>query len=74
MAVFLLRGKRGGAYSPPAAEGLFSDVGASAPFALWIEELAREGVTLGCGGGSYCPQSPVTRGEMAAFLRKAFLR
>ncbi len=72
MAVFLLRGKKGGAYSPPEAEGLFSDVAPSAPFARWIEELAREGVTLGCGGGSYCPALTVSRGQMAAFLRKSF--
>lgn len=72
MAVFLLRGKKGGPYSPPSAEGLFSDVGAAAPFARWIEELAREGVALGCGGGGYCPSLTVSRGQMAAFLVRAF--
>jgi len=72
MAVFLLRGRKGGAFSPPAAEGLFSDVGTSAPFAKWIEELAREGVTLGCGGGNFCPSLTVTRGQMAAFLNRSF--
>jgi S-layer family protein len=72
MAVFLLRGRKGGAFAPPAAEGLFSEVGRGAPFAKWIEELAREGVTLGCGGGNFCPSLTVTRGQMAAFLNRAF--
>jgi Subtilase family/S-layer homology domain len=35
---------------------------------LWI---AQRGITLGCGGGSYCPLSPVTREEMASFLVRA---
>ncbi len=70
MAAFLLRGKHGTAFAPPDAEGLFADV--SGPFAKWIEELAREGVTLGCGGGNFCPSLTVTRGQMAAFLIRAF--
>jgi hypothetical protein len=73
MAVFLLRGSHGGAYLPAPATGLFSDVASDAPFSRWIEELALEGITLGCGGGAYCPGSSVTRGEMAAFIRKTFL-
>jgi hypothetical protein len=27
--------------------------------------------TAGCGGGNYCPDAPLTRGQMAAFLSKA---
>jgi hypothetical protein len=74
MAVFLLRGRKGGAFAPPAAEGLFADVsvGAGAPFGKWIEELAREGITLGCGAGRFCPSLTVSRGQMAAFLVRAF--
>ena len=41
---------------------------APAPFCRWIEELARRGVTGGCGGGNYCPTAPVTREQMAVFL------
>ncbi len=29
------------------------------------------GVTTGCGGGNYCPNGPVTRKQMSAFLLKA---
>ncbi len=71
MAVFLERGMRGAAYVPPPAAGLFADVPASSPFAPWIEQLASDGVTAGCGGGNYCPHSPVTRAQMAVFLTKA---
>jgi hypothetical protein len=39
-------------------------------FADWIEQLANEGVTAGCGGGNYCPDASVTRAQMAVFLLK----
>ena len=38
----------------------------------FINQLANEGITGGCGGGDYCPGSSVTRGQMAVFLVKAF--
>lgn len=72
MAVLLLRTEHGSSYVPPAATGMFSDVPASDPFAKWIEQLAREGVTGGCGSGKYCPADAVTRGQMAVFLSKTF--
>jgi hypothetical protein len=72
MAVFLLRGEHGGAYAPAPATGtVFGDVSASTPFAKWIERVAAEGITQGCGAGNYCPGSLVTRGEMAVFLLRA---
>ena len=37
----------------------------------WIEALAAEGITGGCGNGDYCPQNPVRRDQMAVFLLKA---
>ena len=37
-----------------------------------INLVAREGITTGCGGGKYCPTADVTRGQMAAFLHRAF--
>lgn len=37
-----------------------------------INALAEAGITHGCGDGTtYCPTDEVTRGEMAAFLRRA---
>jgi hypothetical protein len=37
----------------------------------FVEALADAGITGGCGGGNYCPDSPVTRGQMAVFLASA---
>lgn len=69
MAIFLLRLKHGGNYTPPPATGtVFADVQASYWAAAWIEELANEGITSGCGGGLYCPNASVTRAEMAVLL------
>ncbi len=73
MAVFLLRTLEGNAYAPPACVvPVFGDVPCASGFAVWINELAGRGVTAGCGGGNYCPASPVTRGQMAVFLTTTF--
>ena len=74
MAVFLLRAKYGAGYQPPAATGMFVDVPVTYIFAPWIEQLAREGITGGCGTSParYCPDDPVTRGQMAVFLVRTF--
>jgi hypothetical protein len=71
MAVFLLKGKHGLCYAPPPCSGTFADVPCPSTFANWIEALAAEGITGGCGGGNYCPQNPVRRDQMAVFLLKA---
>ncbi len=34
----------------------------------WIEQVASEGITAGCGGSNYCPDNPNTRAPMAVFL------
>ena len=53
LAVFLLRARHGGGHVPPAAQGAaYRDVPASHWAAAWIEQLAGEGVTFGCGGGT----------------------
>jgi len=72
MAVFLLRAKYGSSYSPPAATGVFGDVPLNYWAVHWIEQLAAEGITAGCGGGNYCPEGPVTRDQMAVFLVRTF--
>ena len=72
MAVFILKALHGGTYVPPPCDGDFDDVACPSQFAAWIEQLAAEGVTGGCGGNNYCPLNNVTRGQMAAFLYNAF--
>jgi hypothetical protein len=72
MAVFLLRAKYGSGYTPPPATGVFEDVDLSHWAVHWIEQLAAEGITKGCGSGNYCPEDPVTRAQMAVFLVRTF--
>ena len=73
MAVFALKTLEGPGYVPPACgTPMFADVPASSPFCPWVEELARRGVTAGCGGGNYCPNDPVSRAQMAVFLVTTF--
>jgi len=72
MAVFLLRSKYGSGYSPPPAASVFADVPVNHWAAAWIEQLAAESITAGCGGGDYCPDAEVTRDQMAVFLVRTF--
>ena len=71
MAVFLLKAKHGLCYVPPPCAGTFGDVACPSTFAAWIEALAAEGISGGCGGGNYCPANPVRRDQMAVFILKA---
>lgn len=48
----------------------FTDVAASAFFCQNTEWLRNRGVTLGCGGTTYCPGNVVDRGSMAAFMNR----
>lgn len=72
MAVFLLRAKYGSGFSPPSATGIFNDVPVGHWAAGWIEQLAAEGITAGCGGGNYCPDNAITRAQMAVFVVRTF--
>ncbi len=66
MAAFLNR-----AYSlAPGAEDAFTDDDGSV-FQSDINALAASGVTKGCTPTTFCPGENVTRGQMAAFLRRA---
>ena len=59
-------------YLPPPCTGIFPDVPCPGGFAVnWIEQYSRDGITVGCGGGLYCPGNNVTRAEMAVFVGKA---
>ena len=73
MSVFLLKTLEGPAYTPPPCGApAFNDVPAGSPFCPWVEELARRGVTAGCGGGAFCPAAVVNRAQMAVFLATNF--
>ena len=57
--------------SPAPASATFPDVPTSYWAFQYIEALAASGITAGCGGGNYCPETYVKRSEMAVFLSKA---
>jgi Tol biopolymer transport system component len=65
MAAFLNRALGLGA----ASTDYFSDDGGSV-FEDDINRLAESGITQGCTADSFCPNDQVTRGQMAAFLRR----
>jgi len=54
--------------SPPPGVATFGDVPTTSPQFKFVEALVAAGITAGCGGGNYCPDQPVTRGQMAVFL------
>lgn len=39
-----------------------------------VNSLAAAGITGGCAAGRFCPNSPVTREQMAGFLHRAFAK
>ncbi len=56
-----------------AAGGTFTDDDTSI-FESDINDLAEAGITLGCNppaNDNYCPEDTFTRGQMAAFWRRA---
>jgi len=67
MASFLVRALR----LPPASHDFFTDDETS-QHEQSINALAAAGITGGCSASKFCPRSFVTRGQMAAFLHRAF--
>jgi hypothetical protein len=57
-----------------SASHLFSDVPTSNTYHTSVSRLVGAGLTGGCGGGKYCPNAAVTRGQMAAFLNRGLGR
>jgi hypothetical protein len=57
--------------SDPPGVATFNDVPTSHPFFQYVEALNASGITAGCGNGNFCPDAPLTRGQMAVFLSKA---
>jgi hypothetical protein len=71
MSAFILRAL--GEFNPPLPPmQRFLDVPPTNGFYRFIDRMAVLQITLGCGGGNYCPTQPVTRAQMAAFLVRAF--
>jgi len=60
--------------SPAPGVATFNDVPTNHPFFQFIEALAASGISAGCQASPpmYCPDAPLTRKQMAAFLSKGF--
>ena len=73
MAAFMIRAL--GEFNPPTPPTQrFQDVPPGNPFYAFIDRMAVRGITFGCSQNPpmYCPGDSVTRGQMAAFLVRAF--
>jgi hypothetical protein len=73
MAVFL-ETSLGTTTAPPCNGGIFTDVNPTsvgAAFCGFIEKLSTDGITGGCGPTTFCPNDPITRGQMAVFIEAA---
>lgn len=67
MAVFLIRALAGDTFDTATAP-YFTDVPTTHPYFRYIQKMKELGITVGCSPTTYCPESPVTRSQMAAFL------
>jgi hypothetical protein len=70
MAVFLLKGAHGADWVPDDVGQYFLDVPPGSFAAEWINYIASQAITGGCGTNIYCPDNPVTRAQMAVFILK----
>jgi serine protease AprX len=51
---------------------VFADVLPTDQVCRHVHYIASRQITLGCGGGNFCPQTLVSRDQMAVFLAKTF--
>ena len=74
MAVWLVR-VVDGQDPEPVNSSRFGDLDAGHWWAAHVERLAELDITAGCRSepAQYCPDDPVTRAQMATFLRRAFV-
>jgi hypothetical protein len=71
MAVLIIRARYGLSNPPNSpATAFFTDVLAADPFFPFIQKMKQAGITTGCSPTTYCPNDPVTRGQMAVFIMR----
>ncbi|MBL8219605.1 MAG: S-layer homology domain-containing protein [Bryobacterales bacterium] len=76
MAAFLIRARLSvtqGTPFPHASGAYFNDVNSSHVFFPFVQKMKESGITSGCTATNYCPDNPVTRGQMSVFVNRAFL-
>ncbi len=73
MAAFIIRARyENTPYTYPAVP-YFSDEPSTDPFYPFVQKMAQDGITSGCGDGMYCPQQSLPRGQMAVFIATGLL-
>jgi hypothetical protein len=75
MAVFIARAMCGGDANvpdPPCDTPPFPDIDCDFWARRYIQYIASQGITGGYPDGRYCPERVCTRGQMAAFIARAF--
>lgn len=70
MAAYIIRAL-GQPNPPQPAQQRYYDVPPTHPYYAFIEQMALRRITNGCASGYYCPNSLVTREQMAAFIIRA---
>lgn len=69
MARYIARARNEAAVTPPCVSNpAFGDVPCLDPDWGWIERIRIDGITAGCGGGNYCPETAIPRNQMAVFI------
>ena len=71
MAAFIERAMRASNWTPASGNTAFTDVVDGSLFAGHIEAMRTDGITSGCGSLLYCPESEVSRAQMAVFVLRA---
>jgi len=67
----LILKKHGLGFIPPPASGsVFLDVSALDFNAAWIEQLATDGITIGCDLDNFCPNQALTKEQLAILVLK----
>ncbi|MBI4903777.1 MAG: SBBP repeat-containing protein [Acidobacteria bacterium] len=67
MAEFVIKAKLGNDF-PYNTTPFFTDVPNTHPQFAYIQKMRELSITTGCSATQYCPDSPVTRGEISVFL------
>ena len=87
MAIFIAKGIAGGGANVPTSglaggqpydcspggTSLFTDVAPTAIYCKHVHYIAAQNVTLGCSATQFCPNTNLTRQEMAIFIAKAIV-
>jgi hypothetical protein len=73
MAEFIIRAIYNGDNFPAPINfyGDFSDLPPQHPAYRYVQKMRELRITDGCTATTYCPEDPVTRGQMAAFVTRA---